>query len=334
MDPVSRKTEKGIESAYFDIKYRPSIDRSNFKLNINCDSLLTYMAFADITRKEEQINHLQEKFLETLSECKTDEELNNLKTFLEKAAEVGGYASTFYSNNISLISSQKKEYVQKKFKAIQNEKRKPVSSLIENGIKSEYFNVHYRPWDYSDIRSIKCSSLLTFMALADITRKEEQIKHLMLLFYEILSSCNTPEDFSKLTIFMSSIANVGGFAIEFNNKVKELINQEGKIKAQEYIKNEERHKKADNEKFEEFKESYARLNMLLDELIESNAKDDEEVLYLLKQYNELQSDVYDLNGAASKEFISQYDEQIEDSINYLKRLYYTLDEIKNSSMGF
>ena len=82
MEQVSRKIEGGIESAYFDISYRPSTDHSNFKLNIACSSLLTYMALADITRKEEQINNLQEKFLESLSECKTEEEIKNLAIFL------------------------------------------------------------------------------------------------------------------------------------------------------------------------------------------------------------------------------------------------------------
>ena len=52
MEQVSRKIEGGIESAYFDVQYRPSIDHSNFKLNLNCSSLLTYMALADITRKD------------------------------------------------------------------------------------------------------------------------------------------------------------------------------------------------------------------------------------------------------------------------------------------
>jgi len=331
MEQVSRKIEGGIESAYFDVQYRPSIDHSNFKLNLNCSSLLTYMALADITRKEEQINNLQEKFLETLSECKTEEELKNLAVFLETISKVGGYASTFYSNNISLISSQGKEYAQQKLKEIKDEREKPVSSRIDGGIESAYFDVRYRPKGGMEHIDIACSSLLTYMALADITRKEEQINNLMLKFCEILSKCKTPEDFSNLTTFMNITANVGGYAMEFNSKVNGLINQDGKNRAQQYIKNVEKQKKVNADNLEDFKETYARLNMALAELKESSMKDDEEVAYLLRKYNELQSDLYDFNGTIDKNFISQCDEQIEAAINYLKGLYRSLDEIKSSS---
>jgi len=73
--------------------------------------------------------------------------------------------------------------------------------------------------------------------------------------------------------------------------------------------------------------------MLLVEIKENSIKDDEEVAYLLRKYNELQSDLYDFNGTIDKEFISQCDDQLEEAITYLKGLYRSLDEIKSSSMG-
>jgi chromosome segregation ATPase len=121
--------------------------------------------------------------------------------------------------------------------------------------------------------------------------------------------------------------------MEFNSKVNGLINQDGKNRAQQYIKNVEKQKKVNADNLEDFKETYARLNRALTELKESDSIDDEEVAYLLRKYNELQSDIYDFNGTIDKEFISQCDEQIEDAINYLKGLYKSLDEIKSSSMG-
>ena len=160
-----------------------------------------------------------------------------------------------------------------------------VSRKIEGGIESAYFDVQYRPSiDHSNFKlNLKCSSLLTYMALADITRKEEQINNLMLKFCEILSKCKTPEDFSNLTTFMNITANVGGYAMEFNSKVNGLINQDGKNRAQQYIKNVEKQKKVNADNLEDFKETYARLNMALVELKESSMKDDEEVAYIIAQ---------------------------------------------------
>ena len=331
--PVSSRIDGGIQSAYFDIQYRPSEDKSNFKLNLNCSSLLTYMALADITRKEEQINKLQEKFLEALSECKTEEEIRNLSRFIREVSKTGGYAVKFYNNNVTLINKSGVIDAKKELEVRQEEKKRPVSSRIDGGIESAYFDVRYRPKGGMEHIDIACSSLLTYMALADITRKEEQINNLMLKFCEILSKCKTPEDFSNLTTFMNITANVGGYAMEFNSKVNGLINQDGKNRAQQYIKNVEKQKKVNADNLEDFKETYARLNMALVELKESSMKDDEEVAYLLRKYNELQSDLYDFNGTIDKNFISQCDEQIEAAINYLKGLYRSLDEIKSSSRG-
>ena len=331
--PVSSRIEGGIESAYFGVKYRPSEDRSNFGLNLNCSSLLTYMALADITRKEKQINNLQEKFLEALSECKTEEEIRNLSRFISEVSKIGGYAVQFYNNNATLITKSGVIYAKKELEARQKEKKKPVSSITAGGIESAYFDVIYRPKGGMEHIDIDCSSLLTYMALADITRKEEQINNLLLKFCEILSKCKTSEDFSDLTTFMDITADVGGYAMEFNNMVNRIINQNGKKRAQQYIKTVEKQKKVNADNLEDFKETYARLNRALAELRESSIKDDEEIAYLLRKYNELQSDLYDFNGTIDKEFISQCDEQIEDAINYLRFLYRSLDETKSSSMG-
>ena len=112
-----------------------------------------------------------------------------------------------------------------------------------------------------------------------------------------------------------------------------MINKNGKNRAQQYIKDVEKQKKANAENLENFKETYARLNIALAELRESGMKEDDEVAYLLRKYNELQSDLYDFNGLIDKEFISKCDEQIEEAITYLKGLYRSLDEIKSSSIG-
>lgn len=334
MEKVSKLIKGGISSAYFDVQYRPCEDRSNLNLNVACSSMLTRMALADITRKKEQINKLQERFLEALSMCKTEEEIRNFSKFLYDVSKIGGYAVQFYKDNIGLINKTGVIDAKRNLELIQEEKKKSVSKLVEGGISSAYFDVRYRPYGGMENMDFACSSLLTYMALADITRKEEQINNLMLKFCEILLMCKTQKDFSRLNSFMNITASVGGYAMEFNNKVKNLINQNGRNKAQEYIKNAEKKKKANSDSLEDFKETLTRLSIWLAELKESSVKDDEEVTYLLRKYNELQSDLYNFDGTIDKEFISQCDEQIETAITYLKGLYISLDEIKSSSINF
>ena len=178
------------------------------------------------------------------------------------------------------------------------------------------------------------------MALADITRKEEQINNLTLKFFEILSKCDTPEDFNGLTMFIGATADVGGYAMEYKNIVDAFISRSGKIFAQNYLKDVEKKKNIEKQKksnthnlVEEFKENFAKLNSALEELKENRFKDDEEVEYLLRSYYELQSDLDGFYGIVDNEFITQCDWQIEGAIIYLKKLYNYMDETKNSSMG-
>lgn len=340
MEQVSKIIDGGIESKYLDIDYRPSEYKRNFNLNLNCSSLLLYMALADITRKEEEINNLQEVFLEALVECKTEEEINNFSKFMEEMAKVGGYAVQFYNNNINLINQNGIIEAKTKLETIKEDKKKlpkkdkmlPVSSKKIEGIESAYFDIKYRPKGGLKEIDIACSSLLTYMALADITRKEEQINNLTRKFCEILTMCNTPEDFTNFKTFMNIVASVGGYAIEFNSKVNDLINQNGKIKAQQLLEKAKERKKKVNLRLEAFKENFARLNQKLIELQESRMIDDEEVAILLKKFNELQSELYSFNGKVDKTFISQCDEKIEESISYLKSLYRNLEELKEASM--
>lgn len=56
-------------------------------------------------------------------------------------------------------------------------------------------------------------------------------------------------------------------------------------------------------------------------------KDDEDIAILLRMFNGLQSDLYEFDGAVDKEFITKYDAELEETIQYLKGLYINLDEV-------
>lgn len=59
MESVSKKIPGGVQSAYFDVWYLPSEDKSNGELNSKCTSLKVSLAIADITKK---IDHFKSLF--------------------------------------------------------------------------------------------------------------------------------------------------------------------------------------------------------------------------------------------------------------------------------
>ena len=329
MNQVSGITDGKFYSAYFSVKYRPSEDGSNKDLNKKCVTLLANIIRTDINRSQRNVVNLQKSFLEAFNECKTQEEKQNFAKFLYELAKVGGYAAEFYKNNISLVTGEAK------IDNVTSEaKKNKVSAKTDRGIESAYFNIKYRPKGSWTHNQGECSSLLLRMALADITRREYEINKVMQNFCEILSRCQTQDEFTDLAKFMNIISSVGGYAIEFNDKVKNMINPEGKLMAIQYLNNIKKQKQASTIDLEEFKKNFTRLNANLEEIRASAVIDDEEIALLLRKYNELQAYLHAYNGMIDKKIISRYDEQIEQSINYLKGLYKDLEELKENSVKF
>ena len=96
MEQVSKKIEGGIQSAYYDLNYMPSEDKNNSDLNRKCSSLIVVMGIADATRELRHIESLVKVFCEVLLMCKTEEEINKFDLFMNKLADIGGYAKGFY----------------------------------------------------------------------------------------------------------------------------------------------------------------------------------------------------------------------------------------------
>jgi len=127
MGQVSRKIEGGIQSAYYDLDYKPSEDRSNSDLNRKCSSLIVAMGIADATRESRHIESLMKVFCETLLMCKTQEELSNFDLFMNKLADIGGLAKGFYSEVKVMINQQGKTAAQNIVQNIDKEKRDETS---------------------------------------------------------------------------------------------------------------------------------------------------------------------------------------------------------------
>lgn len=94
--PVSLVNENGIESDYFNIKFRPS--KNNLALNVECETLLSNMAFADISHEHKDTDAVIESFDKVLDLCKTRKEIKDFETFFEMMANVGGIAVMFNQN--------------------------------------------------------------------------------------------------------------------------------------------------------------------------------------------------------------------------------------------
>lgn len=196
-----------------------------------------------------------------------------------------------------------------------------VSKLVDGGIESKYFNVKCRPKGGMASIDIKCSFFLTYMALADITRDKKEINELTIKFWEILLECKNLDDFMALQIFMNTLSSVGGYATEFYDKVHGLINFVGKNRAEELLQVIERQKVLNDDGLSIFKQNFVKLNTMLYELKQSNIRDENKILFLLKKYYELKASLYDLACDSNKDFIFKYDEKLEEPIRYLKRTY-------------
>ncbi len=145
MDKVSQIVPDGIDSKYFEVKYRPGI--SNASLDVKCNLLLNYLALADVSRRQKEISLLYEFFITVLAKCNSEEELNNLTKFMEETAKIGGYATTFASDVAKYINVSGRNAAVK-FVALKKErKEKQKDTRLEewnrryNRVCSEYASV-------------------------------------------------------------------------------------------------------------------------------------------------------------------------------------------------
>lgn len=145
MDKVSQIVPDGIDSKYFEVKYRPGI--SNASLDVKCNLLLNYLALADVSRRQKEISLLYEFFFTVLAKCNSEEELNNLTKFMEETAKIGGYATTFASDVAKYINVSGRNAAVK-FVALKKErKEKQKDTRLEewnrryNRVCSEYASV-------------------------------------------------------------------------------------------------------------------------------------------------------------------------------------------------
>jgi len=332
LEPVSNKIEKGIESQYFNIKYRPGLESKNSKLDIQCSSLLTYLALADVYRNDRTFKNAKEQFYKALSFCQTEEELRNLDTFLKETAQMGGYAEQLYSEVSTLINVNGKQIAEQTLQREKEERQKPVSRRTPTGIESQYFDIEYRPGrkNHNFILEIEAASLLTYLALADIYRNEDTFAKAQEKFFQVLASCTTEKEVQELGTFLHMASDIGGYANKFyQENITRVRKGMPEVEQTKQVVTEQKvTKPKDETSIADFNRRYAEASERFKKAATASNLDDEEIAALLKEFNELQGELYDFNGKVAKEFISETDYELDKQIAWLRSAYQTIEELK------
>ena len=123
---------KGIESKYLEIKYRPSPNNSNYDLNKSCDTFLNTLAYADLKRDRKRVKQVIEKFYEVLVKCNNINEIINFDKLLKKTYKQGGYAAIFYESADKMLNKEGKTLAEKLLDEIKLEKKYgPIADFSE-----------------------------------------------------------------------------------------------------------------------------------------------------------------------------------------------------------
>ena len=330
MDKVTKSVDTAIISDYFKMNYRPCTLEENHDLLVKSNSLVTYLAYADLTRNNTFYEKLQQAFIEALAACKTEQEQKNLATLLDEARKVGGYAVEFYNNNIKYVN----QYGVNKAKQIERRRLSgsPVSTIKDNKLRTPYNEVAYRP--KNPTLATLCNTFILFLGQADATRNPKHIESLDKCMFRLLFACKTEEDYNDLSFFISLFVNHGGYAMEFNQKYQPLINKNGRNKIFEMMKNDSQNRRQENNRFNSFKQEFEELDQKLVELSNASTIDTEEVEYLLRKASQLDSELFNLKSSISNDEYMKYDQGLDKAKEYLKTLYNSLSELEDMYRSF
>ena len=137
---------KGIESKYLDIVYRPSTNNSNYNLNKSCDIFINTLAYADLKRDRKRVKQVIEKFYEVLTKCNNINEITNFDKLLKKLYRQGGYASIFYESADKMLNKEGKTLAEKLLDEIKYEKKYgPIADFSEPFFYDEEFIIEEEP---------------------------------------------------------------------------------------------------------------------------------------------------------------------------------------------
>lgn len=330
--PVSRRTPTGIESQYFSINFRPRNKSKNSKLSVHCSSLLTDLALADIYRDEQSFKKVEENLYKALLFCQTEEEIRELSQFIVAASDIGGYANQFHAEKATLISPYGKEKAEEYLQKSQERKEKPVSRRVDKGIESQYFDIEYRPGrkNHNFILEIEAASLLTYLALADIYRNEDTFAKAQEKLFQVLASCTTEKEVQELGTFLHIASDIGGYANKFyQENITRVRKGMPEVEQTKQVVTEQKvTKPKDETSIADFNRRYAEASERFKKAATASNLDDEEIAALLKEFNELQGELYDFNGKVAKEFISETDYELDKQIAWLRSAYQTIEELK------
>ncbi len=211
-------------------------------------------------------------------------------------------------------------------------KSSPVSRILSNGggIESDYLTVPYMPSSSSFELCLASSHFITMMVFADVYRSERALANVERSFKQVLAVCETQQDFDNFKKMTSLVAQKGGYAAEFYTKMENVICPIGKKIAVKMLEKEEKEKEhnanANNHITQSFLSRYREAKEELDRVMNSGVLNDSQISGLLSVYNQLQSDLYGLHDKIDKQSIIGVDIELDNSIEWLRSAYQTLDK--------
>lgn len=330
--PVSTLTNGMLKSPYLDVK--PEFNDA--RLYNQCEDFVRYLCMVDIKKTNIEEIRLTRIFFRILQNCNKDDDFIKLKNFLEKLSKNGGYALLFYNIIQEYINEQGKK---KATNILENNEIKMNKALAQLKIYAKEFQNFKNPEEeYSNDEFLE-----KFMQLKQqFNYIDENVDY------------GTEQNIEKMSIMDSIVIqspNLQKYIIailnpEVEKKLLEKIERDIKIKKIEEAKKEmikktvqnmqrkkiqeeeEKQKKKTNENWNELKETFKRLNRVLEEMQESKSLDEDELYSLYRKYNQTQECLYQLHGKIDRVEFYQYEEKIEEKIKVTKQLIEELEEIK------
>ena len=315
----------GVESPYLKMEIYPkSNDLKSICVRISMD-----LAWSDVAREEEFYEKARKNINEAISKCKTDEDKKELLNFLEQASKIGEIGEMFYAEYKDIINiSEKVTYFDKEKKRIY----------------SEYFGVKHRPSD--PMLAIECSSLLTYYALADLSRTRESYRECRLRILNILKNCKTSESLNQFFDFIDETSDIGDIGALFYvdtvqymesgnyQRIENELNQEVLAEEKESIPDEDKINNKAEEKVQEFDEELKKTTKKYMELKEESNIEIEDLESILRRYRQLEDQIIEIQRYMDSNTRFNYEIELEERIKEVRSDISSLEELDQIVKSF
>lgn len=144
-------------------------------------------------------------------------------------------------------------------------------------------------------------------------------------------SCKTEQEINNLNLLINKLADVGGFAVDFKETIKDMICEKGKVEAQAIVNNYQNKKQSgnNNDYSDTFQKKYVQINNELEIFYKKSMTNDYDAGVLLRMYQTLHDELYRNRESIKPDYFDHYSNEINNTINDLKNIVDGLTELNN-----